>query len=58
MNQYGSLSTDGVAMEARQQLLDDLLPTAGCTSYKHSTTKLIQSQEEGDQVEIRLSPSP
>lgn len=37
-------------MEARQQLLGDLLPTAGCTLYKRSTTKLFQGQSESDQV--------
>lgn len=58
INQSASFSTDGVAAEARQQLLGGLLLTAGCTSYKRSTTKLHRSQEESDRIENRLSPSP
>jgi len=38
MNQSVSFSTDGVAMEARQQPLGGLLPTANCMSYKRSTS--------------------
>jgi len=39
-----AVSADGVVTEARQQLLGDLLPIVGYTSYKQSTTRLLQSQ--------------
>jgi hypothetical protein len=41
MDQSASFSTGGVATEARRQLLGDLLPTVGYTSYKHSTMKSL-----------------
>ena len=57
MNQSAS-SMDGAEMEARQQLLGGLLQTGGCTLYKRSTAKLLQSHGKSDQVEKHLSPSP
>jgi hypothetical protein len=42
MDQSASFSTGGVAMGARRQLLGDLLPTVGYTSYKHSTMKSLE----------------
>ena len=41
MDQSESFSTGGVAMGVRRQLLGDLLPTVGYTSYKHSTMKSL-----------------
>ena len=41
MDQSVSFSTGGVAMGARPQLLGDLLPTVGYTSYRHSTMKSL-----------------
>lgn len=41
MDQRASFSTNGGAMGAMRQLLGDLLPTVGYTSYKHSTMKSL-----------------
>jgi hypothetical protein len=40
VNQRSSFSTDDGAVEARQQLPDDLLPTADCTLCRRSTAKI------------------
>jgi hypothetical protein len=41
MDLSASFSTGGAAMEARRQLLGDLLRTVGYTSYRHSTMETL-----------------